>query len=111
MQIWLQQWVLAVVAGKSESLWAKHAASSFPPPLSLAISCLLASVTLDLSQYALDIVKGLASKCFGLCMCSLYIRVVGFFPPSTSAFLTSTRRRGGLCCCVIIPVEVNTVSP
>lgn len=28
----------------------------------LAISCLLASVTLDLSQYALDIVKGLASE-------------------------------------------------
>lgn len=29
----------------------------------LAISSLLASVTLDLSQYALDIVKGLASEC------------------------------------------------
>lgn len=28
----------------------------------LAISSLLASVTLDLSQYALDIVKGLASE-------------------------------------------------
>lgn len=30
--------------------------------LSSAISCLLVSVNLDLSQYALDIVKGLASK-------------------------------------------------
>lgn len=27
-----------------------------------AISCLLVSVNLDLSQYSLDIVKGLASK-------------------------------------------------
>lgn len=31
--------------------------------LSSAISCLLSSVNLDLSQYALDIVKGLAGKC------------------------------------------------
>lgn len=31
----------------------------------LAISSLLASVTLDLSQYALDIVKGLASEYAG----------------------------------------------
>jgi len=30
--------------------------------LSSAISCLLVSVNLDLSQYALDIVKGLAGK-------------------------------------------------
>ena len=31
--------------------------------LSSAVSCLLAAVTLDLSQYAMDVGKAVASKC------------------------------------------------
>lgn len=34
------------------------------PGLSAAISCLLSAVTLDLSQYAMDIGKAIASKIF-----------------------------------------------
>uniref|UniRef100_A0A9J8BGY3 GCN1 activator of EIF2AK4 n=1 Tax=Cyprinus carpio carpio TaxID=630221 RepID=A0A9J8BGY3_CYPCA len=43
----------------SHSVLFQHISLSFSPP---AISCMLASLTLDLSQYALDIGKGISSQ-------------------------------------------------
>ena len=52
---------MAVEWGKHRHFHLRLTCACFLSPS--AISSLLASVTLDLSQYALDIVKGLAGEC------------------------------------------------
>ena len=56
--------------------------------LSAAVSCLLAAVTLDLSQYAMDVGKAVASKCVCVCVCKIDDGVTSYIPWVNQLFIS-----------------------